>query len=78
MDERREIVYGLSGDEARECLVQMFGERLQHQASHGTETEETVLTYSQPASVQHMVTEIFRKMAYRYSDQEAREGCLTS
>ena len=78
MDERREVVYGLSGDEARECLAQMFEERLQHQASHGTETEETVVTYSQPvrASVHHMVTEILRKMAYGYSDQEAREQVL--
>lgn len=77
MDDRREVVYGLSGDEARECLAQMFEERvLQHHASHGTEIEETVVTYSQPTSVQHAVTEILRKMAYRYSDQEAREGVL--
>ena len=32
-----------------ECLAQMLRERLQHQASHGTETEETVVTYPQPA-----------------------------
>ena len=67
MDERREVVYGLSGDEARECLAQMFEEGLQHQASHGTETAETV---------QHAITEILRSMAYHYSDQEAREQVL--
>ena len=78
MDERREIVYGLSGDEARECLAQMLEEKVKHQASHRTETEEAVVTYSQPfrTSVQHAVTEILRKMAYHYSDQEAREGVL--
>ena len=78
MDERREVVYGLSGNEARECLAQMLEERVKHQASHRTETEEAVVTYSQPfrTSVQHMVTEILRKMAYGYSDQEARGGGL--
>jgi hypothetical protein len=81
MDDRREVVYGLSRDEARECLAQMLEERVKHQASHQTETEEAVVTYSQlnaaaPTSVQHMVTEILRRMAYGYSDQEAREGVL--
>ena len=76
MDERREIVYGLSGDEARECLAQILEEAVKHRASHRTETEKAVLTYSQPASVQHMFIQIWRKMAYGCSDQEAREGVL--
>jgi hypothetical protein len=39
VDERREVVYGLSGDEARECLAQMSEERLQHDRMHLTEPQ---------------------------------------
>jgi hypothetical protein len=37
VDERREVVYGLSVEEARECLAHMGEERVQHEALHGLE-----------------------------------------
>jgi hypothetical protein len=37
VDNRREVVYGLSVDEARECLAHIGEERVQHEALHGFE-----------------------------------------
>jgi hypothetical protein len=37
MHGRREVVYGLSVDEARECLALIGEERVQHEALHGFE-----------------------------------------
>src|SRR5881396_378832 len=91
MDERREVVYGLSGDEARECLAQMFEERLQHDRVHLTEPQpgemkrvlqELVGREDVPdvrishSSVERAKTQIIRTSIYAYSDEEAREGLL--
>lgn len=37
VDERREVVYGLSVEEARDCLAHIGEERVQHEALHGLE-----------------------------------------
>jgi hypothetical protein len=91
MDERREVVYGLSGDEARECLAQMFEERLQHDRVHLTEPQpgemkrvlqELVGGEDVPdkrishSSVERAKTDIIRTSISAYSDEEAREGLL--
>ena len=59
MDERREVVYGLSVDEARECLALIGEERVQHDAIHGFPNQ----------TVHSFVSQIVRKL---YSDEEAR------
>ena len=59
MNERREVVYGLSVDEARECLALIGEERVQHDAVHGL-PNPTVYSF---------VSEIVRKL---YSVEEAR------
>jgi hypothetical protein len=59
MDERREVVYGLSVDEARECLALLGEERVQHDAIHGLPNP----------TVHSFAGEIVRKL---YSDEEAR------
>jgi hypothetical protein len=91
MDERREVVYGLSGDEARECLAQMFEERLQHDRVHLTEPQpgemkrvlqELVGREDVPdvgishSSVERAKTQIIRMSTHAYSDEEARQGLL--
>jgi hypothetical protein len=60
VDERREVVYGLSVDEARECLVQIGEQRVQHEAMHGLPNP----------TVRQALNEIVRKL---YSKEEARE-----
>jgi hypothetical protein len=92
MDERREVVYGLSGDEARECLAQMREERLQHDRVHLTEPQPgemkrvlqelvgredvTENVRISHSSVERAKTHIIRTLTYAYSDEEAREGLL--
>jgi hypothetical protein len=92
MDERGEVVYGLSGDEARECLAQMFEERLQHDRVHLTEPEpgemkrvlqELVGSEDVPedvrishSSVEREKAHIIRTLIHAYADEEARKGLL--
>ena len=92
MDERGEVVYGLSGDEARECLAQMFEERLQHDRVHLTEPEpgemkrvlqELVGSEDVPedvrishSSVERANAHIIRTLIHAYADEEARKGLL--
>jgi hypothetical protein len=92
MDDRREVVYGLSGDEARECLAQMSEELLQHDRVHLTEPQpgemkhvlqELVGSEDVPenvrishSSVVRLKTHIIRTSIYAYSDEAAREGLL--
>jgi hypothetical protein len=59
VDERREVVNGLSVDEARECLALIGEERVQHDAIHGLPNP----------TVHSFASEIVRKL---YSDEEAR------
>jgi hypothetical protein len=62
VDERREVVYGLSGDEARECLAQKSEERLQHDRVHLTEPQlqhdRVHLTEPQPGEMKRVLQEL--------------------
>jgi hypothetical protein len=94
MDERREVVYGLSGDEARECLAQMREERLQHDRVHLTEPQPgemkrvlqelvgredvTENVRISHSSVERAKSHIIRTLIYASSDEEAREGLLNT
>lgn len=63
LKERRELVYGLSVDEARECLALIGEGRVQHDAIHGLPNP----------TVHSFISEIVRKLVDRHSDEEARE-----
>jgi hypothetical protein len=63
MDERREVVDGLSVDEARECLALIGEERVQHDAIHGGPNP----------TVHSFVSEIARKLPDQHSEEQARE-----
>jgi hypothetical protein len=65
MNERRELVYGLSVDEARECLAQIGEERVQHDAIHGLPNP----------TVYSAVSQVVQKL---YSVEEARGSCSDS
>jgi hypothetical protein len=60
VDEKREVVYGLSVDEARECLAQIGEQRVQHEVIHGLPSP----------TVRQWFSEIVRKL---YPEEEARE-----
>jgi hypothetical protein len=60
VDERREVVYGLSVDEARECLAQIGEQRVQHEVIHGLPNP----------TVRQALSEIVRKL---YPEEGARE-----
>jgi hypothetical protein len=92
MHGRREVVYGLSVDEARECLALIGEERVQHDAIHGfpnptvhSLVSEIVRKLDEEAreqlqQVQHDavqdVRDIARKLAYRYPDERVHEQLL--
>jgi hypothetical protein len=63
MKERRELVDGLSVDDARECLALIGEERVQHDAVQG---------FPNP-TVHSFVSEIVWKLADWHSEEEARE-----
>jgi hypothetical protein len=89
---RREVVYGLSVDEARECLALIGEERVQHDAIHGLPNPTLHYLVSQIArklgKEAHMrlqrhqhdavqdVRDSARKLAYRYPDENVHEQLL--
>jgi hypothetical protein len=92
MKERREVVDGLSVDDARECLALIGEERVQHDAIHGF-PNPTVHNFvseivrkldkdarEQMQRVQHdgvqRVRDIARELAYRYPDENVHEQLL--
>jgi hypothetical protein len=92
VDERREVVYGLSVDDARECLALIGEERVQHDAIHGLPNptvqqwlshivqkldEETRRTWQRHQDdAVQDVRDIARKLAYRYPDENVHEQLL--
>jgi transposase len=92
MDERRDVVNGLSVDEARECLAQVGEERVQHDVLHGLPNptvqqwlshigqkldEETRRAWQRHQDDEvHDLRDIVRKLAYRYPDEKVHEQLL--
>lgn len=92
VDERREVVYGLSVDDARECLALIGEERVQHDAIHGFPNQTVHYVVSQIArkldkeareqlqrdqqDAVQDVRDISRKLAYRYPDENVHEQLL--
>jgi hypothetical protein len=92
MGERREVVYGLSVDEARECLALIGEERVRHDTTHGFPNPtvhnfvgEIVRKLDKEAREQLQgnqhdavqdVRDIARKLAYRYPDEDVHEQLL--
>jgi hypothetical protein len=92
LNERREVVDGLSVDEARVCLALIGEERVQHDAMHGLPNptvhsfvSEIVRKLDKEAR-EHLqrvqrdailgVRDIARKLAYRYPDENVHEQLL--
>jgi hypothetical protein len=92
MDERREVVNGLSVDEARDCLAQVGEERVQHDVTHGgpDPTVQQWLSHivqkldeeTRRAWQGHQddevrdLRDIVRKLAFKYPDERVHEQLL--
>jgi hypothetical protein len=92
VDERRVVVNGLSVYEARECLVQVGEERVQHEVLHGLSNrtvqqwvsqimqkldEETRRAWQRHQDDEmHDLRDIVRKLAYKYPEERVHEQLL--